>query len=228
MHFRFHISTKFILLTLVTFSLFSCENEEIKAEDVDLGYQYYPLTMGDSRTYHVRQIDYLLTGRDTLEYFVREVVEDTTHDFDEISYHMYRYYSEDTTLGWSLDSIWQTKKLPGQLIRTRNNIRYIRLIFPVEEDKIWDGNALNTANNDDYEYTDIGSSYTIDNQNYDNTVTVQQGDNLQTLIDTDFRNEVYAAHVGLIYKYQQVLYHQPGDDTTGVLFIQKMIDHAVQ
>lgn len=224
---RFNI----VLISIcLLFGVSSCENEEVLPEDVNLGLEYYPLSLGDSWEYEVSRVDYLLTGgKDTTNYYLKEVVEDTTHDFDEISYHMYRYYRTDTTSAWDLDSIWQTKKSFTRLIRTENNIRYIKLVFPIEEGAEWDGNALNGQNGSEtYEFDGVGSEFSVNGVDFEATTTVNQGPNFQTLIDTDFRSETFAKSVGLIYKYKRVLYHQPGDDTTGTLYIQKIIDYEVQ
>jgi hypothetical protein len=103
-----------------------------------------------------------------------------------------------------------------------DNMRYIKLTFPMAYNKRWNGNVYTAIGNDNawmddwlgYKYQEIGKPYNTDSLEFDNTVTVFQQNNMlepSTVVnDTSVNNqdygefsystEVYAKGVGMIEK----------------------------
>ena len=205
--------------------LTACNTGTVDPDDVDLGYDYFPIEIGQEREYHVKRTDFVQGDKTTREYFVKEVVEDTIQDFEELSYQLYRYYRDSLSQPWTLDSIWTTKITPAQAIRSENNIRKVVLTFPIDKDKEWDRNSQNDKGYELGAYDEIDKVFSYDSASYENTVTVLVGPNdPPNLIETDQRSEVYAENVGLVYVSKNVIsYNVGGGDTSGVQLVQKLI-----
>ncbi|MGI8600284.1 MAG: hypothetical protein ACR2KB_13615, partial [Chitinophagaceae bacterium] len=101
---------------------------------------------------------------------------------------------------WKLDSVWSARKTSHQAIHIENNIPFIKLIFPFKEKVTWDGNRLNTLEEELYIMENINQPLDINNQSFDKTVTIIQKDNQDSIIFLERRKEIYAHNVGLIYK----------------------------
>lgn len=191
-------------------SVLSC-TEEIEL-DGNKGTDFFPLDIGQTRLYAVDEITITGSVADTSTYFLKEVIEDSVSNGSEATYLIYRYISEDTTAGWSLDSIWTTRKNSYQAIVTENNIPFVKLTFPVKAGVTWDGNALNTLDESEYMYerpeaTQVnGRSF-----NPEELIRVVIADVPANLVEQDQRNELYANGIGLIQKdYISAIFCQPG------------------
>jgi hypothetical protein len=79
------------------------------------------------------------------------------------------------------------------------NVRKIRLVFPVEKDRGWDANALNTAIEQEYLYKAVHEFFAIDQLQFDSTIHIIQQDE-ENLIERFFTEERYATGRGLIYR----------------------------
>jgi len=194
----------FFLLAII-FS--GCKPSKVDPAQVDLGYDYFPLAIGDSIIYDVLTIDYSSLGGsiDTQNYQLLEVIADTfVDDESDIAWRLERFSRPDSSANWPLDpdSVWTAKVTPYQAIKVESNIPYIKLVFPVENGVKWDGNALNTIakkEGDEYRIEDLGLPDTIGNNIFNNTLKVIQPFNTSKIGKYE-RSEVYARNQGLIYK----------------------------
>ncbi len=230
MNFKKHI---FLLLTIGTV-LFACTKDNINPDDVSIGQEYFPLKIGNWLEYEVFYANLQSSGDDTTEYYMREVVADTFTDNNQFFYRLERFYWRDSVTGWTLDSIWSARISPTQAIRRENNNDLVKLIFPIEEGKVWDGNILNPSSRDEYEMMDLEQPFQADVTTplFNNTLTVEQ-EEFVSLVDIDQRKEVYAKNVGLVYKEKKTIVIDydpaqtpPQQDTVGQHYIQKLIDYG--
>jgi len=106
-----------------------------------------------------------------------------------------------------LQDVWYENLLDTKAEKVEENIRYIKLVFPVKEGKSWDGNAYNTLGTWNYTYTDVDVPLIINNNTFDSTLTVLQLDN-PLLISYEHSEEQYARGVGMIYKQYTFLDYQ--------------------
>lgn len=129
-----------------------------------------------------------------------------------------------------------------------NNLRFIKLEFPIVNSMSWLGNSLidlADANNTYlqnwvYKYSDYQQPYNNGLLKFDNTVTVMQTDQMQG--DTinqrslpayqTFAKEVYAYNVGLVYREMTHWNYNPVFSTTppdtcikGFRVIMRAVDH---
>jgi len=194
------------LLLVIIFS--GCKPSKVDPAQIDLGYDYFPLAIGDSIIYDVLTIDYSSLGGsiDTQNYQLLEVIADTIIDDEgDIAWRLERFKKCDTCVNWLLDpdSVWTAKVTPYQAIKVESNIPYIKLVFPVENGvNGWDGNALNTIEKkegDEYRIQDLDLPDTIGNKIFNNTLKVDQPF-ITSQIGKYERSEVYAKNQGLIYK----------------------------
>lgn len=219
-----------LLITLLSVLVFyACSIEKIDPDDVELGYAYYPIGEGRFWEYEVEKTTYSLDNMKEVDtFYVREEITAVDFDFDHDLKQIARYIKQNESDSWVLDSLWTTKRTSTQALRTEQNTRKIKMVFPVEPGQEWNGNNYNAQGNETYSYADIGSTFTVLDKTYSNTLKVLIGPNLPpNLIETDQRYEVYADGIGNVYRYFKVLGHQPpAYDTVGIKQISRLINYG--
>lgn len=173
-------------------------------------------------------------GVDTVvhHYFEKDSIISTFLDgMGQQSFRVYRYLTPDTiNVAWSfLNAYVLTLADEGLQEIDENNYRYIRLVTPVSNGYQWDGNAYFTKNTTvdsdssiaylfgwNYVYANNNATLTMNTSLYDSTVTVNQVNKANGDVDTRYywdrtaASEIYAKHIGLIYKKILYLEWQPG------------------
>ena len=187
-------------ILLIAFSaLFSSCKKEVDVEAIRFGYEYFPTEVGTYRIYLVDSIGHDITS-DTARFQIMEVIEDEfTDNIGQPSYSIGRYKRYSNSDDWIFQAVWVEKKTTTFAQRVEDNQRFVRLVFPVKEDQVWDGNAFNTLPAWNYSYSGIGAARLIGPFNFSNTITVNQRNNVN-LVDQEIASEIYAADIGLIYK----------------------------
>jgi hypothetical protein len=192
-------STLAPLLMLLLF-LAGCKTNTVEPDPDALGHRFFPLEVKSFRIYQVNETRYLNDQATTTSYQVRERVEAVVTDLaNEETFHIIRSRRESPSQPWADDSVIVVRRSVSDLRVTRHNVKVVQLIFPVRNGKSWNANAFNHSGQNEFTYQAVGLPYTVDNQTYDKTVTVIQGD-VSNLIELDERKEVYAEDIGLIYK----------------------------
>lgn len=186
--------------------LASC-NTEKEADPSQLGYPYYPLAIGNYYVYDVEEINFsLLEGADTSHYQLKEVVEDYFHqNREDTSYYLYRYSRGDEAGDWQLDSIWTVRKDQRRIVVVENNVPFIKLVFPLRQGLTWDANGMNAEEETLYSVKEIGGTFEAGGESYPNTLHIVEKDNMDTVITERYREAVYAADIGLVYKEQRAI-----------------------
>jgi hypothetical protein len=184
--------------------LFSCKKKE---GTFDLGSDYFPIrSQGAYIIYDVERITYQASGFDTNNYQLKEVSGDTAWLNGKLYYKVLRYIRPDSLASWPFqpDSVWYQYNNNAQAVKTENNRPFIKLVFAVEENKSWNGNALNTYSSDNYTMVNVGKSYSADGHYFPSTLKVVQQDDT-SLVNEDQRYEVYAKGLGMIEKYSNTV-----------------------
>lgn len=176
----------------------SC-NETQEANPESLGYEYYPLKVGQFSIYDVEEIRYLISGFDTTIYQLRETIFDSIPSADRITYLLRRDVRPDAMSDWVSDSVWSVTRTTTNLSITENNIPFIKLTFPVSDGRQWDGNSLNTRSAITYYYQSL-SAQIIDSISLDNHIRVIIEDIEENVTGVDLRSELYVNGIGLIEK----------------------------
>ena len=173
------------------------------------GREFVYLYSKSSIVYDVQQTQYALTQLPVMKTY--QLKEDATMGVDGKNISIERYRRENDTQKWTIDSVFSAKKELDKVLRTENNVTFVKLIFPVSEGLKWNGNAYNSLGNDTYQLIKLDQPFQTNGQNFNRTLTViQQNDS--TLVDLKRRMEVYAEGVGMIYQEKtNVSYCNSGD-----------------
>jgi len=192
-----------VCVILVIF-LFSCKKER---DDYNLHYEYFPVDIGSWVIYKVDSIDYNdFTGNvDTFRFYIKEIIESHFPDNEgRLTLRIERYVKYENDTAWDIKNVWKANRLNQRAEKVEENVRFIKMVFPILHNKTWDGNAFNFLNPQEYSYGAIHQPHTLNGFTFDSTVTVLQGKEM-TLFTEKEAYEVYAKHIGCIYMKRKVL-----------------------
>ncbi len=185
-----------LLLLLAT--TFSC-NETKEVNLSTLGYDFYPIELGQYRIYDVEEIRFDLIGFDTSIFQLRETIFDSIVSNDRINYLIRRDKRNTSNDPWVSDSVWQVSRTASFLSITENNIPFMKLVFPVSMGQEWDGNSLNVKSELIYEYQPVDQTF-IDSLSANDHIRVVIEDIQENVTGVDLRNEVFVRGIGLVEK----------------------------
>lgn len=224
----------FIFIFLVV-TISSCKKQDEKVT-FNLGYTYFPTNVGHYIIYNVDSINKdCFTGILTEgHYQIKEVIESVFYDNANRPTLRIERYRKDTVNypEWTIYNVWTANLTATAAERYENNVRYVKLTFPVKTGKRWNGNVMNTERQEDYEYLETNEPLLINNLSFDSVATVLQADELYSLAEPKFKLEKYAVGVGLIYRKKYVIYLKdnalPGvPDTCGYIdYTERITDYG--
>jgi hypothetical protein len=196
-------------------------------EPFDRGYAYYPLTSGNWIVYRVDSIDYNgFTGVvDTFSFQIKEVIGDVFFDnSNRLSHKIERYYRINSLDTWQIVGVYYATATTERVERIEENVRFMKLAFPVLTGLKWNGNAFNTMEPLEYKYVDINSPFSVGTFLFDSCAFVSQ-QNEVTLISRDIADEIYARNVGMVYrKAVHLELNMNGTIKSGVDYSYSIID----
>ena len=238
------------LVTIALIGFYSCKKDKTPA--TDFGYNYFPNQVGRYVIYDVDSLYYdnanlnpntHLAKVDTFKFQLKEKIESIYPDnLNRPTIRLERYvkYFNDTLsysqMPWTLRNVWTENRTTTTAEKVEENIRYIKLAFPVNSNQTWNGNAQNTlpAWNYTYSYYDIPMQ--IRTLNFDSVLQVTQYDDGGAILtQRQLYVEKYARNVGLVYKQIIDIQSQPytgwntqtyGQDST-VAFFSKPVLHRI-
>ena len=231
---------KISIVIVLSFILFSCKKDDVVPEKLDLGYDYFPVKVGQYLIYDVDSIAYLQPSGDTVieKFRIKESIEAIYKDNqNRNTYKLIRYkkkYQPGVSynqIDWELQDVWSVNLTASTAEINEENQRFIKLIFPVEKNSTWNGNAQNNLGEWNYKYTEVHQPLTLNGLQFDSTLTVTQK-NESTAIYYKNYTEQYAKGVGMIYKevsdytfkvVNGILF--PGKISEGVIYKMKLIEH---
>ncbi len=163
--------------------------------------QYFPINPDKAIIYKVDSItwnDFFTPVKiDTFSYFIKfQIGEKFIDDEGRESYYYRKYYRTDTT-SWEFRKNYAITKTAVRVELLEENIRFIKMVFPINNSIQWDMNAMNILNSTNSYYSEFDEPLTLNNFNFDSTLTIIHQD-LETLIGKDFHKEIYSKHTGLI------------------------------
>jgi hypothetical protein len=213
------------LLTGITLLvlLASCSEKKIDLDSPPLA-DYFPLQVGKYITYRCDSTVLTQFGADTTKryYRVRDKVDaEITDALGRKAYRILRtitdsagkapYQNNNTFMAVPDGVDW--------VENVENNLRFMKLRFPIREGFEWPGNSFIDASSVNskvrylegwnYVYQNVGMPFTVLGKTYDNTITIVQRDEefpegpfspTQPYKQWDYSVEVYAKGIGLIYK----------------------------
>lgn len=202
---------KKIVLFLAVLCLFfvGCKKDSTIQEQIDFGYQYFPLNVGDSSFFQVDQIvwndfDHTI---DTNSYILCEFIESySTNLAGDSMYRIERLKKSVSTDSWQLDSVWFALKNSHEAIRVENNRTYVKMVFPINENQSWNENIYNIYPEKIALCTALASA-NVNGLNYAHAAFIEL-QNFVTLINSDVETEIYGEQVGLIQLYKYHVYKE--------------------
>jgi hypothetical protein len=194
---------------------------------VDLGYDYFPVEIGRYVVYDVDSIfiDEPVDIADTFYYQIKEVIAGEYIDNQgDLAQRIERFRRTSDTLPWVIKDVWASNRLPQSGQRVEENVRIIRMIFPVKDGMFWDANALNIEQERPLTYAEYNVPRVINGMAFDKTtmvVTTLEPNFVDTIIDTEIR----AKNVGLVFK-KLVETNTQIDGTTGFKLTMTVVEYG--
>lgn len=195
---------KSIFFFIVCCVLISCRKDK-DSVPLPTGIEYFPTDIGLYKIYDVHLIQY---SNDTIDttFQIKEVIHDTFHFKNTVVYELYRFYRSDESKAWPLqpDSVWSFTTDLNQITIQEGSVHFVRLVFPLSNNKTWDGNTQNTYRQDDFTVSNFDKPYVVNTHTFPQTCTVIE-EQSKNLVFKDYRTRIYAKGVGMIFKYYESL-----------------------
>jgi hypothetical protein len=110
-------------------------------------------------------------------------------------------------MSWTIKDVWSYTKTNTRLEVVEEDVRFVKLIFPVKVDATWNGNAQNTLNELQYLYKYTDQKEAVNGTTFDNVLFVEQKDDKsKNAIHREYFIEKYAKYIGLVYREIKDLY----------------------
>ena len=195
----------FIILSIL---LFSCAKKKVPDSTALLGLDYYPTTIGKYVIYNVDSILYnsLTQTTVTVKYQIKEKITELFSDNEgQEALRLERYIKKYNaakpydSIPWVIKEVWLINATNKSIQVVEGNVRYTKLIFPIQQNSSWNVNAKNTLGEWLYSYFVIDKAETIGSVKLDKVLTVKQKE-YRTLISYQNYTEKYAKGVGLVYR----------------------------
>lgn len=212
------------LFLLVSLGFFSCKKKE-DDKPVDMGYNYFPDQVGRYVVYDVDSIHYDDFNMDLVTHIspaieykfqIKEKIESIFTDNQNrptIRLERYVKYFDQavpyTQMTWTLRNVWTENKTLRTAEKVEDNVRFVKLVFPVTANQSWNGNAQNTSSEMTYSYSSIDQPLQLGLLAFDSVLQVTQQDET-TIISKHYSIEKYSRKAGLIYKDSIHVESQPG------------------
>ena len=197
------------------------------------GLDYFPLQVGEFRTYQVFGVIYNSFNDSTsFSYFLRESVVDTFKNLEAgLSYKMLREKKQFEMDAWEVDSLWTARMDGNTAVMVENNVPIVKLSFPLRDSVSWDGNRLNDKNPKIFTLVDVHQPYQGEFTQFENTATVIQQYLPDLIVNWISQKEVYAENIGMVYKENIILiFNQDviGGEIVeaGIRYYMQLIEHG--
>lgn len=186
----------------------SCVKKNVQADKSLLGLDYYPTTSGKFVIYDIDSVVYSELPKDTqsYKYRIKEKLADTFTDNEgKPAIRLERYIKKFDPLKpydsipWTIKEVWALSANEQRILVSEGNIRYTKLIFPIQKGATWNGNAHNTIGEWNYKIDYIENEETINGNKLPKVLMVNQKD-FRTQISYQRYTEKYAKGVGLVYR----------------------------
>lgn len=195
------------LLLLFSFALLaSCTKENAsEISPAYYSYEYFPTDSGIVRIYQADSIFWDANNQaalDTISYEIKEVIAGNYFDNQNQICQRIERYRKDSNGNWIIWKVLSDKRSQFNAERFIDNIRFIKLKFPLNTSDKWNGNALNTQDAQYYQLTNLHQTENINTLAFDSVCTVLQDDYIDATRQF-YGLEKYAARIGLIYRREK-------------------------
>lgn len=221
----------FTLLTLfaaIVLVFTQCsKKEELTSEPVE---DYLRLEVGKYIIYRLDSVKFVNLDTVRSSYQAKDEIDGTlTDNLGRPSWRVVRYLRDVAgTQPWTPSHTYMITVSNGTVEVIEDNFRYLKLKQPIRDGFSWKGNTHISLFSSDpdwdyrflddwsYTYENVGGGYTTAGGEVENTITVNQRDELlgfpndpQLYSERNFAYEVYGKGIGLVYKDFMHMQHQP-------------------
>lgn len=133
------------LLLAIGLAFSSCTQNYEEVDATTFGFEYYPVETGRSWVYLSDSIVYSRGGNqiDTFTSYIKEEIGDYIEDLEgNRIYKIFRSMKRDEDGIWQRLNTWTTYVDKSRAIRTEENIKLIKMVFPLRLNQRFDGNAF--------------------------------------------------------------------------------------
>jgi hypothetical protein len=213
-----HVIGIVVLITSICF--FSCR-KKIAEVPINYGREFYPIQIGKSITYQADSTiydDFNGAVYHTTSY-IKDVIDTPSLDLlNRKIYHVFRYYKAKPTDEFQFLSNYTIQEIDNRVELLQDNLRYIKLVFPITYLGTWGGTKYIVTNSSsdayswigqkEYSYKEVGRPYQNDSINIPNTIMVFHtnellGDTTETMLTFGvytYSTEKYGKDIGLVNK----------------------------
>lgn len=218
----------FIFLTILLGMFWSACSKQPEQPFIPINladqHNYYPLSVGKYVEYTVDSVlyDFGSAGgisRDSTRTWVREEITDTFSDnAGRLLFRIERFERNNDSLPWQLKQVLSAGQSNSQAIRTENNLRFLKLVFPFYRNTRWDGNLwidpyveievagerIRPFANWQYNVDALDIPAQIGSFSFDSILVVTEVDQTNA-IERRLSRSTYAKHIGLVHREQWIL-----------------------
>jgi hypothetical protein len=222
------------LLVALLFSANGCKQDEA-VKPVSPSFNYVANDVGRWIVYDCDSIIHLDNDNntdnnvDTSHFQIMEVMDSVGIDGEsQPVQHLSRFKRLNDTVPWQFLNRWTAKITSAGYQKVEDNIRYLKLGFPISSLEKWNGNAYNNLGESDYFYGGINVSASFGSLSFDSTLTVIQGDSTIGYHNYPFGMEKYATGIGMYYHYYAAVDFYPGTTLiiSGVQYYERINSHG--
>jgi hypothetical protein len=209
-----------LLLTGMIFTAFiSCKDKKDAPYQIDTSSsKYYPLAVNKYVVYDVDSLIWVDSTCDTIQtrYQIRYEIVDSFRDEQNRRSYRIETATRTDSAGWVPGAVYYVTPAANGVEYAEKGLQFIKLSYPIEEGRTWEGNALIPAHVDadltylagwKYRYERVAAPYRSEIRGYDTTVTVIQVDqkegdpkNTEEYSSRMYGKEIYAYDVGLVFR----------------------------
>lgn len=203
----------------------SCKKDE--PEPVDLGYDHFPRKVGAWIEYEVDSIirDDSFSVNDTVSYHLLEkVVETYTDPAGRQAWRIHRFVGPgDGT--WTFRDVWTSTMDAFYAEVAEENMRRLKLSFPVRVGRTWDSNVYNTEGELTVAYEELDQPWSAMGLSFASTALVVNTVPANIIERNEFV-ERYAKNVGLVYRQREVASIQTATGYVGWKWTMTAVDYG--
>jgi hypothetical protein len=214
---------------LILFLLASCNKQDEGIKTVSIS-TYFPTEVGKYITYRLDSTVFVSfgTSAEVHSYDVKYYTDaEITDNLGRKAYRIIRFIRPDANAAWTPDATFMAVDDTSAAEFIENNLRYTKLVLPIKNGISWKGNAhidtysfnstVRYLDDWDYTYDSVGKPYSVGNFYFENTVKVNQRDEVignpddpLSYSEINFGEEKYAEGVGMVYRRFFHSEYQPG------------------
>lgn len=186
---------------IVSATLLSACKDDVAAPQ-DMGQEFFPLKVGHWVEYQVDSLwrDDVLNVLDSVSYRLLERIEEVHTDAGGRTAYRILRYVPDASGNWEVRDVWTAYRDQRGAEMTEENMRRLKLSFPVREARTWDINVYNTDRLLDVAFRELDEPWASDSLSFDKSVLVRNVLGPNAVEKRNFE-ERYVRDVGLVEKY---------------------------